>query len=110
MVHTVRVSTSLLGESQRGSVRLTHLDLGNNQLQLVEPLTSSYLLQAWLAQHGPGLHHCCLRVADVDAVRIEFNASALACAVDPHQGTLGKRAVFLANTSTQGVKVEITGS
>ena len=29
-----------------GTVRLTHLDLGNTQLQLVEPLTPDHPLQA----------------------------------------------------------------
>ena len=40
-----------------GAVRLTLLDLGNTHLQLVEPLTPDHPLHAWLAQHGPGLHH-----------------------------------------------------
>src|SRR2546423_1589703 len=32
-----------------GTLRLTHLDLGNTQLQLVEPLASDHPLAAWLA-------------------------------------------------------------
>ena len=48
-----------------GTVRLTHLDLGNTQLQLVQPLTPDHPLQAWLAKNGPGLHHFCLKVEDV---------------------------------------------
>ncbi|MGH7946356.1 MAG: VOC family protein, partial [Opitutaceae bacterium] len=48
-----------------GTVRLTHLDLGNIQLQLVEPLTPDHPLRAWLAEHGPGLHHLCFKVDDV---------------------------------------------
>ncbi len=43
-----------------GVVRLTHLDLGNTHLQLVEPLTPDHPLQAWLREHGAGLHHFCL--------------------------------------------------
>ena len=37
-----------------GTVRLTHLDLGNTQLQLVEPLTPDHPLQAGLRLRGPG--------------------------------------------------------
>lgn len=89
-----------------GTVRLTHLDLGNTQLQLVEPLTPDHPLKAWLAQHGPGLHHFCLRVDDVaDAMK----ASPVPAAPQPHQGTQGKRAVFLDANATQGVRVELTG-
>jgi methylmalonyl-CoA/ethylmalonyl-CoA epimerase len=89
-----------------GTVRLTHLDLGNTQLQLVQPLTPDHPLQAWLAQHGPGLHHLCLKVEDVGEA---MKDSPVPTAPSPHQGTQGKRAVFLDKTATQGVQVEWSG-
>ncbi len=89
-----------------GTVRLTHLDLGNTQLQLVEPLTPDHPLKAWLARNGPGLHHFCLKVDDVVEA---MKQSPVAAAPQPHQGTQGKRAVFLDATATQGVRVELTG-
>jgi methylmalonyl-CoA epimerase len=89
-----------------GTVRLAHLDLGNTQSQLVERLTPGHPLQAWLAKHGPGLHHLCLKVEDVGAA---MKVSPVATAPNPHQGTQGKRAVFLDQTATQGVQVELIG-
>jgi methylmalonyl-CoA/ethylmalonyl-CoA epimerase len=89
-----------------GTVRLTHLDLGNTHMQLVEPLTADHPLQAWLAKNGPGLHHFCLKVDDVAEAGAEApvpGAPAL------HQGTQGKRALFLDRAATQGVQVELTG-
>jgi methylmalonyl-CoA/ethylmalonyl-CoA epimerase len=92
-----------------GVVRLTHLDLGNTHLQLVEPLTPDHPLRAWLAEHGPGLHHVCLKVADVGDAREALRAAGLAGDAPPHQGTQGKRALFLTRSATQGVQLEITG-
>lgn len=89
-----------------GTVRLTHLDLGNVQLQLVQPLTPDHPLQAWLAKNGPGLHHFCLRVEDVASAMKE---SPVPTAASMHQGTQGKRALFLDKAATQGVQVELTG-
>lgn len=89
-----------------GTVRLTHLDLGNTQLQLVQPLTPDHPLQAWLARNGPGLHHFCLRVEDVTEAGA---ASPVPTAPRPHQGTQGKRALFLDAGATQNVQVELTG-
>ena len=89
------------------TVRLTHLDMGNTQLQLVEPLTPDHPLQAWLAKNGPGLHHFCLKVEDVSEAMKE---SPLPTAPNAHQGTQGKRAVFVDKTNTQGVQVEYTGA
>jgi methylmalonyl-CoA/ethylmalonyl-CoA epimerase len=93
-----------------GTVRCTHLDLGNAHLQLVEPLTPDHPLCAWLAQHGPGLHHFCLRVADVTATMHEAPRHGLRTASAAHQGTQGKRALFLEKSGTQGVQVEVTGA
>jgi methylmalonyl-CoA/ethylmalonyl-CoA epimerase len=93
-----------------GAVRLTHLDLGNTHLQLVEPLAVDHPLRAWLARHGPGLHHICLKVDDVGRAQQELVAAGLASAVPlPHQGTQGKRALFLTRSATQDVQLEITG-
>lgn len=89
-----------------GTVRLTHLDLGNTQLQLVEPLTADHPLQAWLARNGPGLHHFCMKVEDVGDAQFD---SPVATAPTPHQGTQGKRALFVEKDATQGVQLEITG-
>lgn len=88
------------------TVRLTHLDLGNTQLQLVQPLTPDHPLQAWLAKHGAGLHHFCLKVEDVAQAKA---ASPVPTAPNLHQGTQGKRALFLDKSATQGVQVELTG-
>ena len=50
----------LFSEKLEGpGVRLTHLDMGNVQLQLVQPLTDSHPLQTHLKEHGEGLHHLC---------------------------------------------------
>ena len=89
-----------------GTVRLTHLDLRYTHLQLVQPLTPDHPLQAWLAKNGPGLHHFCLKVDDVSAA---MKQSPVPPAPAAHQGTQGRKAVFLDKSVTQGVQVELTG-
>ncbi len=94
----------------QGTIRLTHLDLGNTQLQLVQPLTADHPLQKWLDQHGPGLHHFCFKVDRVEQAFAELPPLGLPTAPAIHQGTQGKRALFLDKSATQGVQVEVTGS
>ncbi|MFN0051267.1 MAG: VOC family protein [Planctomycetales bacterium] len=93
-----------------GSIRLTHLDLGNTHLQLVEPLTPEHPLTGWLKQHGAGLHHLCFRVDDVGTAFVELPQQGLPVAAAIHQGTQGKRALFLDKGPTQNVQLEITGT
>jgi methylmalonyl-CoA/ethylmalonyl-CoA epimerase len=93
-----------------GTTLLTHLDLGNAHLQLVEPLTPDHPLREWLQRNGPGLHHLCLSVDDIGAAFEETAALGLPPGEpQPHQGTKGKRALFLDVTTTGGVRVELTG-
>ena len=93
-----------------GAIRLTHLDLGNTQLQLVEPLSEDHPLTDWLKKNGPGLHHICLTVDNVETARQDAcDAGLVSDKSQPHQGTQGKRALFLDKESTDGVQVEFTG-
>lgn len=97
-------------EVDNGAVLLTHLDLGNTHLQLVQPLRDDHPLWDWLKANGPRLHHICLRVDDVGSAYEETRLKGLSMGESqPHQGTLGKRAIFLDPGSTCGVQVELTG-
>ncbi len=92
------------------TVLLTHLDLGNVQLQLVEPLVENHPLQLWLRENGPGLHHFCLKVEDIgDSLEAMTKLGLASSSVAPHQGTQGKRALFLDKNAAMGVQVELTG-
>jgi methylmalonyl-CoA/ethylmalonyl-CoA epimerase len=94
-----------------GTVLLTHLDLGNAHLQLVQPLVDGHPLRNWLRAHGPGMHHFCLAVEDVDRATEEAARRGLPSAqARPHQGVGGKRAMFLDPAATAGVRVELTGA
>lgn len=95
---------------QDGRLRLTHLSFGNTELQLVQPLVDDHPLTAWLREHGPGLHHLCLAVDDVTEAMAALPTHGLAPArLEPHQGTQGRRAVFVDAAGTDGVLVELTG-
>lgn len=94
-----------------GTIRLTHLDLGNVHLQLVEPLTDPHPLRNWLQSNGgPGLHHVCLAVDDIQAsFENLFRETGLRPAPSLHQGAGGKRALFIDSTCTSGIQLELTG-
>lgn len=92
------------------SVLLTHLDLGNAQLQLVQPLIRPHALWDWLEKNGgPGLHHFCLKVNDISEASENIRSINIEPAPAPHQGTQGKRALFIQKQTTGGILVELTG-
>jgi methylmalonyl-CoA/ethylmalonyl-CoA epimerase len=94
------------------TVLLTHLDLGNTHLQLVQPLVKPHPLWDWLAKNGgPGLHHFCLAV---DSIEQSFHnlqqQTGLKPASAPHQGTKGKKVLFIDAANTSGITIELTGN
>lgn len=106
---TLGLPLVLSEEIASGGVRLTHLDMGNVQLQLVEPLTDDHPLQAHLAQHGEGLHHLCFKVDDVPQTLAALPDYGLAArSQTPHDGPRGRAAGFVDPATTRGVLWEMT--
>ncbi len=93
---------------QDDTIRLTHLDLGSTELQLVEPLVPEHPLQAWLTEHGVCVHHVCFETDDLDAVFTDDSPYPMVPTKDlPHEATLGRQAVFLDNSDTS-IVIELT--
>jgi methylmalonyl-CoA/ethylmalonyl-CoA epimerase len=60
----------LIEESVEGRFRWAQYDFGRNasRLELIAPEAEDTFLTSFLEEHGPGLHHVTLEVADIDAV------------------------------------------
>jgi LAO/AO transport system kinase len=91
-----------------GPHRLRFVEAGEATLELVEPLRDDAPVAKYLATRGPGLHHICLRVADVDAALASLEALGVRL-IDrtPRRGAHGSRIAFLHPSATGGVLVEI---
>ena len=90
-------------------VKLTHLDMGNVYLQLVQPMRDDHPLHDYLNTHGEGLHHFCFKVDDVPAAMNALRDSPIPPAKETaHSGPLGRKAAFLNPAHTRGLRIEIT--
>ncbi len=91
-------------------VRLTHLDMGNVSLQLVEPLSTEHPLSKHLEEHGEGFHHVCWKVDDIDDAMTGLADHDLVPRLnEPHPAPNGGRAAFIEQSQTRGVLWEMTG-
>ncbi|MFT5189628.1 MAG: methylmalonyl-CoA/ethylmalonyl-CoA epimerase [Verrucomicrobiales bacterium] len=91
-------------------VRLTHLDMGNVRLQLVQPLTAKHPLSKHLDEHGEGFHHVCWKVDDIDgAMQSLTNHSLSPKPNEPHPAPNSGRTAFIEPSGTRGVLWEMTG-
>ena len=85
------------------------LPFGDSEVELLAPLEPDSPVARFLARRGPGIHHICYRVPDLDAA-IEACRTAGYRLVDevPRTGAGGRRIAFLHPKSTAGILLELT--
>ena len=90
-----------------GGLRIVFLHLGSLVLELLEP-RAGHTVAKFLQKRGPGLHHICLDVPDIeDALRRCREAGVRAIDETPRRGGKGSRIAFLHPKSMGGVLVEL---
>lgn len=81
---------------------------GTAEIELIAPIDSSGPLTKFLARRGPGLHHLCYCVSNIEGELSRLTANGIS-AIDkiPRPGARGHRIAFLDPKSTGGVLIEI---
>jgi catechol 2,3-dioxygenase-like lactoylglutathione lyase family enzyme len=76
-VHFDAVHSRLRGEPHEFSAHISLAYAGDLQLELIEPVSGTSVHTEFLASHGPGLHHVCFAVDDVDAACANAEAAGV---------------------------------
>jgi methylmalonyl-CoA epimerase len=84
------------------------LDVGENHVELLQPLGEDTPVGKYLAKRGPGIHHVAYQVGDIDAELERLRAEGVEL-IDqsPRIGIRGSRVAFCHPRSTGGVLTEI---
>lgn len=85
------------------------LTLGDVQIELLEPCDPNGPVARFLAKRGPGIHHVCYRVPDLERALERCRAAGYQL-IDPvpRQGAHGRRIAFLHPQATAGILLELT--
>jgi methylmalonyl-CoA/ethylmalonyl-CoA epimerase len=88
--------------------RVAFLPLGNSEVELVEPTTDDSGLARYLEKRGPGMHHICLEVDDIDGMLLELNKKGIELINETAlTESGGRRYAFIHPKSAFGVMVEL---
>jgi methylmalonyl-CoA/ethylmalonyl-CoA epimerase len=89
-------------------VRVVFLPLGETRLELLEPLSPASPIARFLEKRGEGIHHVCVRVADLDAAVASLRERGMEIIPpDIRVGAGGRRIAFVHPRSTGGVLLEL---
>lgn len=89
-------------------VKIAFLSIGNSHIELLEPTDDESGVATYLQKRGPGLHHICIEVDDIeDTISRLVEANVPLIDEQPRVGKDGKRLAFIHPKGTGGVLVEL---
>lgn len=82
---------------------------GDALVELLEPGAGDSPIRKFLDKRGPGIHHICFSVDDLDATLLKCREAGIRLIDEqPRIGAEGKRIAFLHPSSTGGILVELS--
>ena len=88
--------------------QVAFLPLPGSEVELVQPTTDDSGIAKYLAKRGPGMHHLCLEVDDIEGMMSQLRAKGVRLInEEPRTAGDGKRYAFIHPESTSGVLVEL---
>jgi methylmalonyl-CoA/ethylmalonyl-CoA epimerase len=95
-------------ESGDGATILS-LPFGESEIELLAPDTPDGPIAKFLARRGPGIHHICYRVPDLDAALAACRRAGYRLIDEiPRSGAGGRRIAFVHPKATAGILLELT--
>jgi len=89
--------------------RIAGFEAGDSLVELLEADNPDSPIGKFVAKRGPGIHHICFAVDDLDGTLSRCRAAGLRLIDEvPRIGAEGKRIAFLHPSATAGVLVELT--
>ena len=89
--------------------RIVGLEAGETLVELLEAESPDSPIAKFVAKRGPGIHHICFAVDDLDGALERCRAAGIVLIdEEPRVGAEGKRIAFLHPKSTGGVLVELS--
>jgi len=84
------------------------LPAAQSEVELVKPTTETSGVAKYLAKRGPGMHHICFEVDDIEETLAQMKARGVKLINEtPTIGAGGKKIAFVHPSSTNGVLVEL---
>ncbi len=87
------------------------MPVGDSEVELVQPTTADSGMARYLDKRGPGLHHICFEVDDLDTTLVQLKEMGIRLINhEPVIGAADRKVAFVHPRSASGVLVELVQS
>ncbi|MFN8387877.1 MAG: methylmalonyl-CoA epimerase [Anaerolineales bacterium] len=88
--------------------QVAFLPLQGSEVELVRPTSDDSGIAKYLAKRGPGMHHICLEVDDIEGMLAQLKSKGMRLInEEPRTAADGKKYAFIHPESASGVLVEL---
>lgn len=88
--------------------QVAFLPLQGSEVELVRPTSDDSGIAKYLAKRGPGMHHICLEVDDIEGMMSQLKSKGVRLInEEPRTAADGKKYAFIHPESASGVLVEL---
>ncbi len=95
-------------ETKRDGVRVQFVYYDNQRLEFLEPTSPDSSIAKFLETRGPGLHHLCYGVANIEAELFRLKREGFRLIDEtPRVGAEGKKIAFIHPKSAGGALIEL---
>lgn len=95
-------------QNEHEAVQIAFLPVGESRIELLRPTTDDSGIAKYLAKRGPGMHHLCMAVPDIEAAMKQIAEQGFEMInTSPRTREDGIRYAFVHPKSTGGVMVEL---
>lgn len=83
------------------------LPTGESEVELVKPTAEDTGVAKFLAEKGPGMHHLCLEVDDIEGMLMQLKEKGVRLINETPLALPGRKMAFIHPKSANGVLVEL---
>jgi methylmalonyl-CoA/ethylmalonyl-CoA epimerase len=89
-------------------LKIAIFQLDHCKLEFIESLTPETPIAKFLEKRGPGIHHLCFNVSNIETVLEELKNQGMTLIDEkPRIGALGNKIAFISPKSTNGILIEL---
>lgn len=105
---TLGLNLTALVENSNEQAQIAFMPTTNSEVELVKPTTEDSGLARFLEKRGPGIHHICLEVDDIESMLVVLKSKGVELINEvPRTGEGGRKYAFIHPKSAFGVMVEL---